>query len=74
MSPLETVASKLTNGNEAELARLLELSRSTVNCWKNATRRGKYLAGSIPAKYHPQIFEIAKARGVKILPSDLIIT
>lgn len=46
-------------GNQAELARALNVERASVSVWKNS---------GIPYKYIPRIKELTGLRGSEILP------
>lgn len=73
-SPLQYVTNLFANGKRAELARLLNLSPSTIAGWDNAKRRPPGMAGTVPAAYVPKLLRIAVKRGLtvdlaKLLPS-----
>ncbi|WP_406649020.1 hypothetical protein [Rhizobium acaciae] len=63
-TPLDTITDLLASGNRSELARLLNVERSTVSGWANPKRRARGMCGTIPEKYIPGILEIAGSRDV----------
>lgn len=69
-TPLDQVVTEIAKGKRSELARLLEVNRSTVTGWDNPQRRKKNMSGCIPVEYFPKIRAIYAARGLIFDPSD----
>ncbi|MER8394039.1 hypothetical protein NKH10_19305 [Mesorhizobium sp. M1340] len=65
-SPLQYVTDLFANGRRAELARLLDVSRSTVSGWDNEARRTDGMAGTIPGQYVHKLLKIAAQRGITV--------
>jgi len=63
MNPAQRVIAKF--GSQTALANLLGRSQSTVQYWSRS--------GSIPAKWHQQILDIAASNGVVMAPGDFAI-
>jgi len=70
MTPSEKILKKL-GLTELALAKELGLDRSTIARWKY-TKTNHGTGGFIPHKYHRQILDIAKSRGVELTASDFV--
>lgn len=67
LNPAEVVVRAF--GGVRPLARLLDLSPAAVTHWRKA-KRG---AGRVPAKQQVALLALAKARGIRLTPDDLIV-
>lgn len=65
-SPLQYVTDLIAGGSRSELARILEIHRSTVTGWDNPKRRARGMSGTIPDEYIPKIRQFAEVHGIKI--------
>jgi hypothetical protein len=72
INPLDSVVKKIAGGRYAELARMLEVSRSTVSCWRSTDRRRPEMIGVIPQRYHAKIIDLAREMGRELTAEDLI--
>ncbi|MCB5201682.1 helix-turn-helix domain containing protein [Neorhizobium sp. T786] len=71
ITPLDRITEILASGSRSELARLLDVHRSTVSGWDNPERRAKGMRGTIPEKYVRAVVRIAAAKGVPVAIQDL---
>lgn len=62
MNPAQKVILKF--GGQSGLAKLLERPQSTVQYWARC--------GSIPAKWHQKIIDLAQTHGVSLAPADFV--
>lgn len=69
-TPLDQVVEVIAKGKRCELARLLDLNRSTITGWDNPQRRAKNMCGCIPVEYFPKIRALYAARGLVFDPTS----
>jgi predicted transcriptional regulator len=72
-SALDEITQILFDGNRSELARALNVHRSTISGWANPSRRARGMCGTVPEKYLPVVLDIANTRGVSARVCELIL-
>lgn len=59
-------------GGPYKLARLLEVSPSTV--WRWSVQRPKGTGGSIPSQWHAKLLKLARKQNIELQAADLVLT